>query len=245
MIRYGRLAARRGSGVRLNRDEALGYLGYAGQRVDETLLARFHELADSCETVVEPVYAWGLFDVDGAESCWDGPQQVVSLRGCALQLPGESIAEHLRGARKVALMACTLGAVSEREMRKFAALSAADGVMYGACASALVEAAANAVEGQVVEAACELGLHTNWRFSPGYGDLPLDVQPAFLAALDATRKLGVTLTKTNMLVPVKSVTAVVGLFDEIAAGADARSACGVCQLKGCCELRKRGITCHG
>lgn len=245
MVRYGRLAASRGSGVRLNRDEALGYLGYAGQQVDETLLARFHELAQACETIVEPLYAWGLFDIDEKLSCWDGPDSAVVLSSCALRLPGESIAAHLNGARKVALMACTLGAVSEREMRKYAALSAADGVMYGACASALVEAAANAVEGFVVAEAHELGLHTNWRFSPGYGDLPLDVQPAFLAALDATRKLGVALTATNMLVPVKSVTAVVGLFDEVSAGAEVRSACGVCQLKGCCELRKRGVTCHG
>lgn len=245
MVRYGRLAASRGSGVRLNRDEALGYLGYAGQQVDETLLARFHELAHACETTIEPVYAWELYDIDERRCCWDGAEPVVALRDCPVLLKGESIAAHLRGARKVALMACTLGAASEREMRKHAALSAADGVMYGACASALVEACANAVEGYIVAAAHELGLHTNWRFSPGYGDLPLDVQPAFLKALDATRKLGVTLTATNMLVPVKSVTAVVGLFDKVDAGVEVRSACGVCQLKGCCELRKRGVTCHG
>lgn len=245
MVRYGRLAASRGSGVQLNREEALGYLGYAGQQVDETLLARFHELAHACETAIEPVYAWSLFDVDEARCAWEGSHPAVALRDCELVLPGQSIVDHLRGARKVALMACTLGAASEREMRKYVALGAADGVMFGACASALVEAAANAVEGYVVAEAREMGLHTNWRFSPGYGDLPLDVQPAFLAALDATRKLGVTLTPTNMLVPVKSVTAVVGLFDTIDASAEVRSACGVCQLKGCCELRKRGITCHG
>ena len=147
MVRYGRLAASRGSGVRLNRDEALGYLGYAGQQVDETLLARFHELAHACETTIEPVYAWELYDIDERRCCWDGAEPVVALRDCPVLLKGESIAAHLRGARKVALMACTLGAASEREMRKHVALSAADGVMYGACASALVEACANAVEG--------------------------------------------------------------------------------------------------
>ena len=231
--------------MRLNRDEALGYLGYAGQQVEETLLARFNELANICETVIDPLYAWEVVDIDEERSRWDGIQPCVCLSECRLALPGESIAEHVRGACKVALMACTLGAISEREMRKYASLGAADGVMFGACASALVEAAANAVEAQVVEYAQKQGLHTNWRFSPGYGDMPLDVQPAFLQALDATRKLGITATPTNMLVPVKSVTAVVGLFDEANGGARVRHACGVCQLKGCCELRKRGITCHG
>lgn len=245
MVQYGRFAARQGNGVRLNRDEALGYLGYAGQQVDETLLARFHELADACDAGIEPVYAWEIVDVDQARTRWDGQNPCVALADSKLLLPGASIAEHLYGARKVALMACTLGAASEREMRKHAALSAADGVMFGACASALVEAAANAVEALVVVRAHDMGLHTNWRFSPGYGDLPLDVQSAFVSELDATRKLGITVTPPNMLVPVKSVTAVIGLFDEVKADADVRHACGVCQLKGCCELRKRGITCHG
>ena len=245
MVQYGRFAARQGNGVRLNRDEALGYLGYAGQQVDETLLARFHELADACDAGIEPVYAWEIADVDQERTRWEGQNPCVALADSKLVLPGASITEHLHGAHKVALMACTLGAVSEREMRKHAALSAADGVMFGACASALVEAAANAVEALVVVRAHEMGLHTNWRFSPGYGDLPLDVQPAFVAELDAARKLGITVTPSNMLVPVKSVTAVIGLFDEVKADADVRHACGVCQLKGCCELRKRGITCHG
>lgn len=245
MVQYGRFAASRDNGVRLNRDEALGYLGYAGQRVEETLLARFHELAAACETTIEPVYAWTVVDIDEGRTQWDGANPCVALAGSGLVLPGLSIVGHLRGARKVALMACTLGAASEREMRKFAALSKTDGVMFGACASALVEAAANTVEADIVAWAHEATLHTNWRFSPGYGDLPLDVQPAFLAALDATRKLGIMVTPTNMLVPVKSVTAVIGLFDEVRADAEVRHACRVCQLKGCCELRKRGITCHG
>ena len=170
----------------------------------------------------------------------------VALEGCDLILEGNSIAEHLRGACKVALMACTLGAVSEREMRKHEAISVADGVMFGACCSALVEAAANITEDFVVRFAQDMGMSTNWRFSPGYGDLPLNVQPVFLKALDASRRLGISVTSTNMLVPVKSVTAVLGLFEKTADGGEARvDACAICRLRDGCELRKRGVTCHG
>ena len=177
--------------------------------------------------------------------CGKGLVPQVALAGCDLVLEGNSIAGHLRGACKVALMACTLGAVSEREMRKHEAISVADGVMFGACCSALVEAAANITEDAIVRFAHDMGLSTNWRFSPGYGDLPLNVQPAFLGVLDASRRLGITVTSTNMLVPVKSVTAVLGLFDEPDNGGEARDACAVCRLRDGCELRKRGITCHG
>ena len=55
------------------------------------------------------------------------------------------------------------------------------------------------------------GLVPTRRYSPGYGDLPLSVQPALLDALDAGRRLGVTLTESLLMVPMKSVTAVVGI----------------------------------
>lgn len=280
MVRYGRLGAGGAPDARLDRSEALRYLGYTGQQVDEALLTRFNRLADECEKAIKPVFAWSVFGIDEKRSRWEAPEPgatgtlnacdtglnavegcsavsgteaecekglvpQVALEGCDLVLEGNSIAEHLRGACKVALMACTLGAVSEREMRKHEAISVADGVMFGACCSALVEAAANITEDVIVRFAHDMGLSTNWRFSPGYGDLPLNVQPAFLGVLDARRRLGISVTSTNMLVPVKSVTAVLGLFNEPDNGGEARDACAVCRLRDGCEFRKRGVTCHG
>ena len=280
MVRYGRLGVGGVPEARLDRSEALRYLGYTGQQVDQALLTRFNRLADECERSIKPVFAWSVFDIDEKRTCWEAPEPAatcsldaldaatdavenrsaascveaecgkglvprVALEGCDLVLEGNSIAEHLRGAYKVALMACTLGAVSEREMRKHEAISVADGVMFGACCSAFVEAAANVTEGLIVSFARDMGLTTNWRFSPGYGDLPLSAQPAFLKALDASRRLGIAVTSTNMLVPVKSVTAVLGLFEKSADGGEARDACAICRLRDGCELRKRGVTCHG
>ena len=281
MVRYGRLGAGGVPDARIDRSEALRYLGYTGQQVDEALLTRFNRLADECERSIKPVFAWSVFDIDEKLTRWEAPEPEatgalnacdaasdaaencsavsgaeaesgngfvpqVALEGCGLVLEGNSIAEHLRGACKVALMACTLGAVSEREMRKHEAISVADGVMFGACCSALVEAAANITEDLVVRFAKDKGMSTNWRFSPGYGDLPLNAQPAFLRALDASRRLGISVTSTNMLVPVKSVTAVLGLFEKPTDGGEARvDACAICCLRDGCELRKRGVTCHG
>lgn len=188
--------------ARLDRSEALRYLGYTGQQVDEALLTRFNRLADECERVIAPSFAWSVFGIDEKRTCWEaagaaasrvrlnaldaavdaaesrsavssqgagcgkGLVPQVALAGCDLVLEGNSIAGHLRGACKVALMACTLGAVSEREMRKHEAISVADGVMFGACCSALVEAAANITEDAIVRFANDMGLSTNWAFQP-------------------------------------------------------------------------------
>jgi len=52
---------------------------------------------------------------------------------------------------------------------------------------------------------------TKPRYSPGYGDLPLDVQKAFFAVLDCPRKIGLTLNESMLMSPSKSVTAIIGI----------------------------------
>ena len=113
----------------------------------------------------------------------------VQEQAIPLVLEGRDIARHLDGACEAVLMACTLGAESERALRLRTATSPTDALLYGAAASALVEAAADAEESRIVAEAAARGLRTNFRYSPGFGDLPLAVQPAFLAALDAPRRI--------------------------------------------------------
>ena len=52
---------------------------------------------------------------------------------------------------------------------------------------------------------------TRPRFSCGYGDLPLSLQREIFPALDVTRYIGVTLTDGDLMIPSKSVTAIVGI----------------------------------
>lgn len=233
----------------LDRDEALRYLGYAGQELDAELLARFEQLAQACERNLRPACVQAAFPVDAALTHWeDDDRPQVALAGCGLVLPGRDITRHLHGAREVVLMACTLGAASERELRKYTATSPTDALMYGAAASALVEAAANTCDAAIVADAAARGLFASSRYSPGYGDLPLSVQPAFLAALDATRRIGLVATEGNLLVPTKSVTAVIGLFDAPRPGAEGARIgddCATCSLAESCRLKEKGRTCHG
>lgn len=51
-------------------------------------------------------------------------------------------------------------------------------------------------------------------FSPGYGDWDLSAQRQVLDILDAPRRIGLTLTAGGMLVPEKSITALVGISHE-------------------------------
>jgi cobalamin-dependent methionine synthase I len=51
------------------------------------------------------------------------------------------------------------------------------------------------------------------RYSPGYGDWNLDVQPEILATLDSGR-IRLTSNISHILIPEKSVTAIIGIKDK-------------------------------
>ena len=107
--------------------------------------------------------------------------------------------------------------------------------------SVLVEQAADAAEAELRQWAAEQDKYLTGRFSPGYGDWPIGVQPLVAAALDTARRAGLCVTENDLMTPRKSVTALLGLSDHPVKGRLA--GCGHCVLNTRCEYRKRGITC--
>ena len=87
------------------------------------------------------------------------------------------------------------------------------------------------------------GLYLTGRFSPGYGDWPISVQPLLAQALDTPRRMGMCVTESFLMLPRKSVTAVLGVSGQPVTGY--RAGCGHCALRETCEYRKRGQSCEG
>ena len=141
---------------------------------------------------------------------------------------------------RAVLLACTLGSGFDARLAAAQARDMARAVIVDACGSALVENGCDAAEREI--AARFPGLYLTDRFSPGYGDLPLSLQPAVCAALDTPRRLGLYVTESLLLNPVKSVTAVIGLSDRPQM-ARIRG-CAYCQMRQTCALRKGGKHCE-
>ena len=222
---------------RVNKQEALRYLGYSGQNLDDLLDERVDQLIAQCEAEASPGFVFRCFSVEHGE-------EGVHLKGSSLLLTGESIREHLAGASECAVMACTLGLANEQGMRRLAAKSSLDACVYGAAGSSLVESVADAAEAAVAADAAARGLHTNFRFSPGYGDLPLALQPDIVRVLQADKRLGLSPTESCMLIPTKSVTALIGLFPAGADQKDIKRTCAGCACFSHCGLRKAKTPCY-
>lgn len=204
--------------------EVLRYLGYRGQELTPTVRACVDEMDARCEEVARP------------EAIWE------SFSPATVNLPGTDIARHLANAVAVVLMAVTLGHGIDRELRKLSLVDPFRQLVFDAAATAAVERLADKTEAAIRAAAWERGLYCDWRFSPGYGDLPLEVQSDLLTRLNATRRLGITLTESNLMIPTKSVTAIVGFHTTPQPGL--ASSCDVCALSPHCALRERGTSCR-
>ena len=115
----------------------------------------------------------------------------------------------------------------------------AKAVLLDACGSAWVEAGCDQAEREI--AARFPGQYLTDRFSPGYGDLPLSLQPAICGMLDLGRRLGVHVSERFLMNPSKSVTALIGISDRPQM-ARIRG-CAYCAMRETCTLRKGGTHC--
>lgn len=217
----------------ISRSDALRWLGVKGTP-DEKLTA----LMDSCEKkLLEAVngrFVYRVFDIASD----DGFK--LKLDGCSLELTGRDVCEHLKGCEKAALLCATIGADADRLIRFEQAADMASAVVMDAMAGCAVEQVCDTAEKAVAESMPHMFM--TWRFSPGYGDLPIELQSGFLDVLNAQRTIGVYTNESNILTPRKSVTAIIGLSsDEIE---KKRAGCTVCRLKESCIFRQKGTRCY-
>lgn len=152
----------------------------------------------------------------------------ILLKDTTLRLLGKDIRKHLLGCDKVYILCVTLGYGVERIIKSFQVCDLSIGYYLDTLAGLYIEKCCDFVANIISEA--ENGRDTTERFSCGYGDFPLDSQKEILDILDAEKELGIKLTESGMMIPQKTVTAVIG------AGKKGKlSRCAICVKQGDCE----------
>lgn len=208
--------------LKLDKEEARRY---AGLKTAESFPERLLETACSeALLLARPQAVWNLYPYTANNGTVAGRP--------ALRLTGEKIRSHLAGAEEVTVLAVTIGpALEEEASRLFAAGQYTAGLLLDAAGTAAVEQTADAVNAHIAAQAARRGLAARTRFSPGYGDWPITDQPAMIA-LAGGRMISLSVTDSCMLVPRKSITAIIGLVP--AAGRDGAA----CPKAGCASCRQ-------
>lgn len=210
--------------MQVDKKEALRYLGVRGEPDAQTLA-----LIDDCTVHLMGVAAFKHTALELPATIAD---DVITFSGVTVK--SRALARHIAGSAHVLLFAATLGAGVDRLMQAYAATDIPMAAALQACAASLLESGADEVQAGYEKEYAQKGLYLMPRFSPGYGDFSLAVQPDILRLLDAQRRIGLFATKNNMLTPTKSITAVIGVSSQPCGG---KPGCAACNKTDCAFRR--------
>ena len=217
----------------ISKAETARYMGVRGEPDFQTM-----EILNRLEPVVreriKPKYVYRRTPVNFTANG-------LFLDGISRELAGEDIKKHLSGCTSAVVMAVTLSAEADKLIRQTAITDMADSLAVDCLCSSAVEQACNIAEREIFSE-IKAPFRT-WRFSAGYGDFPLDIQKDLLLFLNAHRRIGLTVTENSLLIPSKSVTAIIGISENpVKRG---KKGCESCIMRDRCAFSACVKNCSG
>lgn len=185
----------------INEREALRYAGCSEENDD------MRGLLHICTKEAEPLFTYKV--------CYcilDGEIQDGICDFGRFSVQSEKLAKNLSGCRQVLLFSATVGTSFDRLIAKYTHISPSRAVMLQALGSERVESLCDMF---CKDFQSENNTVLKPRFSPGYGDLSLDVQKDIFSVLNCPKNIGVYLNDSLLMSPSKSVTAFAGIGGSI------------------------------
>lgn len=118
---------------------------------------------------------------------------------------------NLQDCNSIYLFAATLGPAVDKAIQKASRINAAKAVMLQASGAMFIEKYCDCLMEFLSEAESKERNILCPRFSPGYGDIPLEMQKTFFELLQCQKNLALTLNNSLIMSPEKSVTAFIGI----------------------------------
>ncbi|BEP29638.1 vitamin B12 dependent-methionine synthase activation domain-containing protein [Helicovermis profundi] len=219
----------------INKDEVFRYLGYSKDKKDLLTKNKLEQIVNEIEKEIKGKYTFKEYIIE------TNTKNKVTLKNSSIVLSGKDISKHLIDSKRIVILAVTLGIDAERYIIKKNYLSALDGLISDACMSDLTEYYADECEKQI-KSTIKANEKTTFRYSPGYGDLPLNTQKNIIEELNTNRIIGLNITDSYILTPRKSVIAIIGI-EDINSKVKKNHRCGVdncreCKLYSSCNFKK-------
>ncbi|MCS7232704.1 MAG: methionine synthase [Synergistetes bacterium] len=129
-----------------------------------------------------------------------------------VKLPGRDIAKLLRNSKQVIFCATTIGNTLEEEINRLIdEKRILEATILDAIGSTAADTAMDYLNNLLKAEAIRKGLSLTRRYSPGYGDFPLSIQES-LVKFSGGDSIGIRVSPSYMLIPRKSVTAIIGVM---------------------------------
>jgi len=166
----------------------------------------------------------------------------LKLTGTSVTLQGRDIATLLSDCDSCILLAVTLGLEVDKLIRRTQVSDMGTALAIDTESNNYIEESCNKIQLGLEEEFLAKGLYLTDRFSPGYGDMPLSQVRDICKLLDTEKKIGIWVNESDLMIPTKSITAVIGISNK--PQPKRISGCSNCKLYGICEYKKAGIKCQ-
>ena len=215
--------------MEIDQKEIERYLGYRGIHASDPEITRMIEVCkEELLQEITPSSVYQSFPIIWNENGFCSFASIL--------VDSRSLMRNLAGCTEVVMLAVTLGPGPDRLIRRAEVRNMLKACIYQAAGAAAVEAWCDEVNEKIRKEAEKRGLYARPRFSPGYGDFPLEVQRDFERILMMRKKTGIALTDSLLMTPTKSVTAVIGLSPE--KKACHKAGCEECAMSQTCEYSR-------
>lgn len=196
--------------VKIDQKEILRLLGHTSKsrKIKKSAIITIQEMIEISSELIKPR---GIYTIKGSK-----------------ELPEECLFD---SAEKVAFCICTIGEGLEKKVRSLSQKEElGKAVILDAIGSVAAESVAEYINQVIKDKARKDNLYCGTRFSPGYGGWSLKGQKLFFELLLA-EKIGVSLNKSFMMIPRKSVSFAVNLREK--PFKEKKTPCEICGLKEC------------
>jgi len=178
---------------------------------------------------LRPEYAYVI--VDGV---LDQTDNTLTVGETTFHL-GKIISHQLRGSQRYCFFVCTAGtAFQEFQDRLKTEGDMLREFIANAIGNVLAEKVADVMEAELGRSILPLH-HTN-RFSPGYCEWQVPEQQQLFSLFEQKQPCGVTLTDTSLMIPLKSVSGLIGIGENVK---KLEYTCGLCNYSQCYKKRKQ------
>jgi hypothetical protein len=217
--------------LHISEENILKSLGVPIDKADDYLMDLIRELISQCIDITSPCASYSVFP---------NPQfiidsDVMNLGGTAFHL-NKIVASSLEKSTEVAIFIGTCGKKVElfsKQLMKDA--HSLEGYIVDLIGSEIAEGVADFIHKKIESDMANSGLKVTNRYSPGYCNWSVSDQQQLFYLL-GVNNCGVQLTASSLMLPIKSVSGIIGVGEHVE---NSGYTCDICDLNQCLYRNKK------
>lgn len=226
--------------IEIDEGEVLRYLQYKNQDIEYNLSEKIKKCIKKTREIINPRFIFRKYKIKKLKL--SDVKSEVYLEGANLTLKSDDIHNLLLECDECILMSATLGLEIEKEIRKLTYTDLTKGIIVDACATTAIEEVCDIVQDNIAKKLLKEDKYITYRYSPGYGDLPIEKNVDINNLLNSQKEIGLTVTNSGIMIPRKSVVALIGVSHK--GITNTKKSCENCSNRHNCDYKKEGNSCE-